>query len=127
MNVLYIVFKGFSKNGFAQLQGPFKYKLRYFRRPLSRSIRTASAKSSLTIEFLSNTSFAICNHWPSHPCSRSTSNLLDKISILVILLLCSVLSTFSNSQPTAIASSTARRPRFAMNCAKSSFPSLFSS
>ena len=92
---------------------------------LCREVCEQLLQSHPSIEFRSNTSFAICNHWPSHPGSHSPSNLLYKISIRVILLLCSVLSAFSNSQPTNIASSTTRLPRFAMNCAKSSFPSLF--
>ena len=64
---------------------------------LCREVCEQLLQSHPSIEFCSNTSFAICNHWPSHPGSHSPSNLLYKISILVILLLCSMLSAFSNS------------------------------
>ena len=66
---------------------------------LCREVCEQLLQSHPSIEFRSNTSFAICNHWPSHPGSHSPSNLLYKISILVILLLCGVLSAFSNSHP----------------------------
>ena len=44
VNVLKILFSGFNKNVLAQLQGPLRYRFRYFPRPFCRRVRTALEK-----------------------------------------------------------------------------------
>ena len=125
MKILNTVFNGFNRNVFQQLAGPFKNTFLYLPRPCCKRFLTASENSSRLMPLRCNTCSAISSHFPRQPSTHGFSSLRYTISTRDNLLRTKSDSAFSVSQPILRASSTALEPLFAINCARSVFPSLF--